>query len=292
MMLSAPLASRALSTTFFMSDGARNWPFLMFTGLPAEATAWMKSVWRQRNAGVCSTSTIFATVGTSSSVCTSVSTGTPTDLRTFARISSPFSIPGPRYDLPELRLALSYDDLKMNGMPSCDVISFSWPATSIWSCSLSTTHGPAIRKNGLSRPASKPHSFIAFDSGRGAADDLQPRLRHAQAVLLLRRPDVRDEERVSGARRRGEFGVVLAAEEPRMVGELGHLGEVLGLGLGADGEPRRLQPRHVMVVHLVAVAVALGDGVGAVDAVRERAALHVARLRAESHGAAEVGLRV
>jgi hypothetical protein len=27
-------AARALSTTFFMSPGARNWPFLMFTGLP------------------------------------------------------------------------------------------------------------------------------------------------------------------------------------------------------------------------------------------------------------------
>ena len=40
-----------------MSSGARNWPFLMFTGLPARATAWMKSVCRHRNAGVCSTST-------------------------------------------------------------------------------------------------------------------------------------------------------------------------------------------------------------------------------------------
>ena len=37
-------ASRALSTTFFMSPGARNWPFLMLTGLPAVATAQMKSV--------------------------------------------------------------------------------------------------------------------------------------------------------------------------------------------------------------------------------------------------------
>ena len=69
-------------------------------------------------------------------------------------------MPGPRNDLPELRLALSYELLKMNGMPSSAVISFSFPATSICSCSLSTTQGPAMRKNGLSSPASKPHSFI------------------------------------------------------------------------------------------------------------------------------------
>ena len=106
-MLSLPLASRALSTTFFMSWGARNWPFLMFTGRPARATATMKSVCRQRNAGVCSTSTCLATSGTSSTVCTSVSTGTPSVLRTFARISSPFSMPGPRKLLPLERLALS-----------------------------------------------------------------------------------------------------------------------------------------------------------------------------------------
>ena len=54
-------AARALSMTFFMSQGARNWPFLMFTGLPLWATARMKSVWRHRKAGVCSTSTTLAT---------------------------------------------------------------------------------------------------------------------------------------------------------------------------------------------------------------------------------------
>jgi len=84
-------ASRALSITFFMSPGARNWPFLMFTGLPLTAQARMKSVWRHRNAGVCSTSTTSATSGTSSSVCTSVSTGTPTWRRTSDRMRSPSS---------------------------------------------------------------------------------------------------------------------------------------------------------------------------------------------------------
>jgi hypothetical protein len=39
--------------------------------------------------------------------CTSVSTGTPSCFFTSARISRPFSMPRPRKDLPELRLALS-----------------------------------------------------------------------------------------------------------------------------------------------------------------------------------------
>jgi hypothetical protein len=66
-----------LSITFFMSCGARNWPFLMFTGLPLWAQARMKSVWRHRKAGVCSTSTTAATGLISSISWTSVSTGTP-----------------------------------------------------------------------------------------------------------------------------------------------------------------------------------------------------------------------
>src|ERR1044071_6653262 len=75
-MLSCPLASRAFSTTYFMSPGARNWPFLMLTGFPAPAAAWIKSVCRQRNAGVCSTSTTAAATFISSMAWTSVSTGT------------------------------------------------------------------------------------------------------------------------------------------------------------------------------------------------------------------------
>ena len=56
----------------------------------------------------------------------------------------------------------------MNGMPSSEVISFSRPATSICSCSLSTTQGPAIRKKGLSMPTSNPQSFHATACTAGA----------------------------------------------------------------------------------------------------------------------------
>src|SRR5687768_16708557 len=190
-------------------------------------------------------------------------------------------------------------------MPSSLAISWSWPATSICSCSLSTTQGPAMRKKGLSRPTSNPQSFIyegdwapvfagvtARPSGLAAADDLERRLRDALLVLLQRRPDEGREERVAVARCGGELGVVLAAEVPRVIGELGHLGQVLGVGLGGDLEPGRFEPRHVVVVGLVAVAMALGHRVLAVDPVRERALLHRAGLRAQAHGAAEVGVGV
>ncbi len=104
-------ASRALSMTFFMSCGARNWPFLILTGLPLCAQARMKSVCRHRKAGVCSTSTTAATGAISSTSWMSVSTGTPISRLTVARISSPFSMPSPRKDLPDERFALSNEDL-------------------------------------------------------------------------------------------------------------------------------------------------------------------------------------
>ena len=133
--------------------------------LPDCAAAWMKSVWRQRNAGVCSTSTTLAASAMSSVVCTSVSTGRPSSRFTLARISRPLSRPGPRKLVPEERLALSKLLLKMNGMPSAEVISFSVPAVSICNCSDSTTQGPAMRKKGWCSPMSNPQSFTPRPSG-------------------------------------------------------------------------------------------------------------------------------
>ena len=54
--------------------------------------------------------------------------------------------------------------------------------------------------------------------------------------------------------------------------------------------PASAQAVEVVHVGLVAVAVALGDDV-AVDLVRQRAGLDVGALRAQAHGAAEVGAR-
>ena len=113
--------------------------------------------------------------------------------------------------------------LKMKGMPSAAVISFSRPATSICSCSLSTTQGPAIRKNGLSMPTSKPHSFMptAFDAAVGARC----------AWCSQRRLDVADEQRVPAPRRALELGVELHADEPRVhaLRQLDDLGQLLAL---------------------------------------------------------------
>jgi hypothetical protein len=100
-----------LSITFFMSPGARNWPFLMLTGLPERAQALMKSVWRHRKAGVCSTSTtcwplpdLFLGVDVGQHRHADLLAHGGQDLQALFR-------PGPRKVVPDERLALSNDDL-------------------------------------------------------------------------------------------------------------------------------------------------------------------------------------
>ena len=44
------------STALTISGGDTNWPFLILTARPELPAATSKSVWRQRNAGICSTS--------------------------------------------------------------------------------------------------------------------------------------------------------------------------------------------------------------------------------------------
>ena len=151
---------RALSTTFCISHGERNCPFLMLTGFCWDATFRMKFVCRQRKAGVCSTSTTADTSASGVSSCTSVRTGTPISRRTRSRALRPASKPRPRKLAAEERLALSKEALKMNGMPRAAVMSRSRSATSRTSASLSTTQGPAIKKNGRSGPTSNAPSLM------------------------------------------------------------------------------------------------------------------------------------
>lgn len=47
---------RALSALLRMTDGAQNWPFLMLMVFMVLPAATRRSVWRQRNAGIWSTS--------------------------------------------------------------------------------------------------------------------------------------------------------------------------------------------------------------------------------------------
>src|SRR5918997_5375809 len=68
------------------------------------------------------------------------------------RICRPFSMPGPRNDLNEVRFALSYDALKISGIPQRDAI-FATDSAIIEACSpLSITHGPAMSAMGAPPP--------------------------------------------------------------------------------------------------------------------------------------------
>src|SRR5882672_3123446 len=269
---------RALSTTFCISQGERNWPFLMLTGLPCDATFTMKFVWRQRKAGVCSTSTTAATSASGVSSCTSVSTGSPVSLRTRSSALRPPASPGPRKLERELRFALSKDALKMSGTECFCVISLRRPATSRTSSSLSMSQGPAIRTNGRSGPISWPQSFMrARSSAR--------RARQMRGAPVARGTYEAGKERVPVARRRGEFGVILARDEPGMARQLDDLHQAVGR------EARELEARlrellHVAVVEFVAVAMAFHDGFTPVGHVRERAARDAHFLRAKAHGTA------
>src|SRR5206468_791255 len=100
----------------------------------------------------------------------------------------------------------------MKGMPSEAVISFSWPATSICSCSDSTTQGPEMRKKGLSSPTSKPHNFMSGHRLQRLAARALVHLR----LVLARRVDERVEQRMAVPRRGLELGVELHAHEPRV----------------------------------------------------------------------------
>src|SRR5579871_3218404 len=84
----------------------------------------------------------------------SVSSGSPVRSLTAANVLSPSRSPGPRNDLPEVRLALSNDALNTTGIRSRSASPASVSAMrSVNSCD-SMTHGPRIHKSG--RPA--PHT--------------------------------------------------------------------------------------------------------------------------------------
>ena len=104
--------------------------------------------------------------------------------------------------------------------------------------------------------------------------------------MLDRRGDEGREERVRLVRLGLEFGMALHPEEPRVVFQLDDLDQA-ALGIPAtDRHAGLLEARHVVVVDLKAVAVALGDDLLAVCLPRERAGLEFALVGAEAHRAA------
>ena len=89
----------------------------------------------------------------------SVRIGTPNRALMPASTRSPSSRPGPRNERPDVRLALSYDALKMKGTRARRAISARLPARSTACCSLSMTHGPAMSTNGLPPPIARSPSL-------------------------------------------------------------------------------------------------------------------------------------
>src|SRR5437773_3226047 len=171
----------------------------------------------------------------------------------------------------------------MNGTSSSLQISFSVDAVSsaIWRDS--TTHGPAIRNKGLSRPASNPQSFMLSSRDRGLG---------LAGLVLQSGLDERREERMPAAGRRGEFRMELAADEPRVRRQLDHLAQLLALGEAGGAQALVLQPLHVLVVDFVAMAVAFVDHVRAVDLACEAPGLGHGALSTQPHRPAEIGLFV
>ena len=78
-----------------MSHGARNCPFLTLIIFFVLEAAINKSVCLQRKAGICKTSTCFATIEHCSALCTSVNIGTFNSFLILSNIGSDCSKPIP-----------------------------------------------------------------------------------------------------------------------------------------------------------------------------------------------------
>src|SRR3954468_13551840 len=268
-----------------MSSGARNCPFFTLTARPVRAAASIRSVWRDRKAGICSTSATSATGAACSGAWMSVSTGTPAVSRTRPSTRTPSLNPGPRNDEPDVRFALSYDALKMKGTPARRVMSRSAIAVSMACASLSMTHGPAISASGppprLTPPTSTGDTTrLPYHGRRGRMP--------VRELVTMARFDESGEQRVRLERLRLELGMELHRDVIRMRRQLDHLDE-LSVERSSDDLESFLGDRFLVeTVELEAVTMTLFDDVGAVQLVRLGAGLQLARIRAEAHRPAEI----
>src|SRR5258707_1980038 len=99
------------------------------------------------------------------------------------RIRSPSFSPGRRTRFAEERLALSYDALKIKGMPASPAMRATCSAILRACASLSMTHGPAIRNSGFAPPRrNEPTAISRVLSMRSIEDSTKARRRAAPGV--------------------------------------------------------------------------------------------------------------
>src|SRR5213593_4023183 len=161
--------------------------------------------------------------------------------------------------------------------------------------SSSIAHGPPISASGAPPPivsapirTSSVVGWPLMDSPRRLGRrTVSPRT----AIVLQGGPHEPREERVRLPRPRAELRVELAGDEVRVLGDLDDLDELLLRPDAGDAEAGLLESGKVVVVHLVAVAVALLDDALAVQARGQAALAEDDRIETEPHRATLVGDR-
>src|SRR5688572_11537232 len=269
---------RTFSTAPRIPSGCSHCPFLMFTAFPVAPAASSRSVWRQRNAGICKTSATWATAAHWSGRCTSVSTGSPDACFTRSSARRPSSMPGPRWAPWFERLALS--KLALNTIPpgNFSASCASRSATFRLSVSSSRTQGPAMTKSASSRKMLT--SVACLREGR-----------RRLAPLSLGAHRGRDEAREEGMRSRGaglELGVELAADEPRVLRVFDDLDELSVGTQPAQAQAVLGEEVAILVRDFIAMPMALTDLRHAIHLGRLRIARETRRVGAKSHRAAHV----
>src|SRR5216684_5388006 len=159
------------SATLPISHGERYCAFFTLITRSVLPAAISRSVCRARNAGICSTSQTSAAGSACDASWMSVRIGSFRSDLIFPRILKPSFRPGPRNDLTEDRLALSYEALKMYGTPASAAILATFSAIVRACTSLSITHGPAIRNRGLLPPRRKEPRLISLRADMSAFED-------------------------------------------------------------------------------------------------------------------------
>ena len=219
----------SLPTTWRMSCGARNWPFFTLTGLPvlrgrheqvglaAQKRRNLQDVHDcRRRRGVRG----LVNVGEHRQAGARFDVG--------RACAGPASRPGPRNDDSDVRLALSYDALKIerHAEPRAD-LGAAPIAVSMACASLSMTHGPTMKASGWPVPIVTAPAETRRSTGVHHASDVGvERLALRGDLLLIGGADEAGKERMRLERPRLELGMELHGDEPRMAGQLGNLDEL------------------------------------------------------------------